>query len=498
MINPVMIIILTLAAGFIAPLVYHFVKRVYFLILSLIFAFNIMEILLIMPDIMNNPIVMNMSGIRFPWGITLVFTFTGTLILLTVNILALLYSIYLIRERGVYDNPQVVATVFPIIIAGVMTIVSSIDIFNIFVFIELVTIGVYILAGSKKLLRTDLSVIKFITGTTIGSLLMLLSIASIYSMTGTLNLIEINSMIIAGKFNLFYFSIAAFIFLFGMLFEMYIFPANIFVTDLYGHSDCLSDSVYSGIIQTGMLFVFIKLFILFTVTGIMSTILIILASLTIIISELSALSSSNIKRMLGFSSFSHSGMIVLLVVISKTEQGTGMMLNAAVVMLIIHALSKFIMFFALRALSDERGRVNAGFAARPFAVFTFTIGALTLSGIPPFPMFYIKFRILAELIRTGHLWIGIIILFATFIEILYLFRVIRKIFISRAEPSKPEHITTILPAAVILIITFYLTLNPSIINRGTVMQDFRSEMRTARDAAGPVQSGTVEGEQYND
>ncbi|MDY6787989.1 MAG: proton-conducting transporter membrane subunit, partial [candidate division WOR-3 bacterium] len=210
-------------------------------------------------------------------------------------------------------------------------------------------------------------------------------------------------------------------------------------------------------------------------------------------------SSSNIKRMLGFSSFSHSGMIVLLVVISKTELGTGMMLNAAVVMLIIHALSKFIMFFALRALSDDNGRINAGFASRPFAVFTFTIGALTLSGIPPFPMFYVKFRVLAELVRTGYLWVGIIILFATFIEILYLFKVIRKIFISKAEPSVPEHITAILPAAVILIIIFYLTLNPSIINRGTVMQDFRSEMQTARESAsGPGQSRTVEGEHYND
>ncbi len=477
MINPVITIILLLLLGFLSPLLYKHIKVYFKILLIIVLTFNILELIIIIPAVSSLPLQVYMGNIPAPFGIMLTFGLTGTIIALMVNFIALCIVFFKLNKNKDCDNEMVFYTVFPILVAALISLANTQDIFNIFVFLEIVTISVYILAGLKKYKKTDLSVIKFITGTSIGALLMLTGIAALYALTGSLNIIHIHSILTGyAYFNTYLFNIAVFIILTGLMVEAYMFPFNIFVTDIYAHTQTINGAIYSGLVQSIVVFVMIKLIKLFIINPMFLNIMIVIGVVTIIFSQFAAFSEKNIRRMLGFSSFAQSGLIITIVALSLKSGIQNELFSLAIMMIIIHAISKFTMFLAADKFINENGSIINTRKAGQFSFFSFIIATLTLVGIPPFPGFYIKFRILSELLRINYSWMAVIIVISAFLEIVYLLKTARKFFLKNSNESN-ESLLSIFPAMLPLLIIFLFSVNPAYLYKSSSKMDFTEETK---------------------
>ena len=479
MINPVITIILLMIMGFTAPLLYKRMSVIFKFILLIVIIFNIAEFIVIMPTVVQQPYNVNMGNIMPPFGIMLSFGLTGSVLALLVNFVAL--GILIFKMGGKHDSkhPAVFYTVFPVLTASLISLINTQDIFNMFVFIEIVTIAIYILAGIGENKNSEISVIRFITGTSIGSLLMLTGIAGIYSLTGTLNIPHIVSMINGyADFNLHMFNISALLFIAGMMFEAYMFPFNMFVIDIYRTSDESGDAIYSGMTQTAVLFITAKFIHLFISNPLFLNLIMILGIITIIAGQLSAFAESNKRRMLAFSSFSMSGLVMTLIAAGAKADMSNEMFTLALLMIIIHGICKFIMFLSISAFTDSEGKLANNARAGQFSLFAFVIALLTLSGIPPFPGFYVKFRIITELMRMNYTWIAVIIIISALIEIIYLLRTTREFTLVNTARSS-ESVFTMIPVVVTMILILLFTVNPENMYRASNKLDFMGETDNA-------------------
>lgn len=482
MINPLITVIMLLILGFTAPILYKRISLVFRILLLIVILFNIAEFIMIIPSVASAPYNVNMGSIMPPFGIMLSFGLIGSVLALLINFVAFGIIVFKLNPQHESPHPVVFYTVFPILTGALISLINTQDIFNMFVFVEIVTISVYVLAGIGDSKGSEISVMKFITGTSVGSLLMLTGIAGIYALTGSLNIPHIVSMINGyAQFNLHLFNVSALIFVAGMMFEAYIFPFNTFVIDIYRTSDETGGAVYSGIVQTAALFITVKFIYLFVSNPVFLNIIMIMGVITILLGQLSAFAESNKRRMLAFSSFSMSGLIMTLAAIGAKSGMSNELFSLAVFMIIIHSVCKFIMFLSIGAFTDSNGNIISRPAGGQFSMFAFVIALLTLSGMPPFPGFYIKFRILIELMRIDYAWVAVIIIIGALLEIIYLLKSAREFSLVNASESG-ESVFTMIPVIITMIIVLLFTVNPENMYRASSRIDFDNETSNAIEA----------------
>lgn len=442
MINPVTTIILLLISGIIVQLAYKHIGKYSVYAVKAVLLYNIIVYSFLIPYLSSEPMHAVLGGLKAPYGISLSFTYMSVIFSLAVNVIALLILLNILNS-GI-KSEKAFLTVFPIIVAGLVGIINTTDIFNLFVFMEIATVGMYVMAGTSER-DADLAVIKFITGTSIGSLLMLAGIALIYRATGTLNL----HMIAPHAQSL---QLPLALFLTGLMFELYIFPGNLFVIDLYSKLPPAFAAFFSGVAQTAMLYAFVRIFgFIFDSSGMKW--LMYLGIVTYVFGELSAAASKKPQRILAFSSFAFSGLVTALMM-----TGIDAVKDMLLMLILIHGIAKYIMFSSVQSVSDTDGHIVRGFAAVPFSVTAFIIAMLTLAGIPPFPGFLVKFPVLMALAQN-HVWLIAVILIMTLVEIYYLFMLSRKMYIVK-ESEGIESMPLIASLGLAVLVILLVIINP--------------------------------------
>ncbi len=182
------------------------------------------------------------------------------------------------------------------------------------------------------------------------------------------------------------------------------------------------------------------------------------AAFTIIAASVIALKQVNLKRLLAYSTIAQLSYVVLAVAILKPLAGTG-----AVLHLVAHAFGKITLFFAAGAIYTASGRTEIaqlkGIGRRmPWTMAAFTIGALSMIGVPPTGGFVSKWYILAGAFQAGNhaamatLMVSTVLNAAYFLPILYL------AWFARGESDGPAHGEAPLPVVLALMVTAGLTL----------------------------------------
>jgi NADH-quinone oxidoreductase subunit N len=170
----------------------------------------------------------------------------------------------------------------------------------------------------------------------------------------------------------------------------------------------------------------------------------IIAAITILYGNLCALPQRNLKRLLGYSSISHAGYLLLGVVAlagswgKSTDGGAAILYYLAGYLFTVMASFTVIALVA-RHLADEEVSSLAGLNQRsPLLAATMTIAMVSLAGLPPLAGFFGKFLLLKAVIAQGavsgnhaYYWLAFIALAGVVISIYYYFGVIRAIYWSR-------------------------------------------------------------------
>jgi len=428
MVNPVLLIVVPLGLSFAVPLFGLISKRIekYVPITALIF--NLFVSALLIPKVIQGPIIVFIGGFRPPFGINLVAGPVGILFSALIALVGLLVSIYAldyIREGAT----QLYHMLYLLLLTGATGVVLTGDIFNLFVFFEILCISSYALVAYLGNRAGIESAVKYLIQGAIGSSLMLIGIGLLYGLFGTLNMADIARNIDSVS------SISIFVplvlLITGLGVEAAIFPLNAWLPDAHSSAPSSVSAILSGIaIKVGLYAVVRVIFTIFGVSSILQF-LVFLGLVTLLIGEVSAFSQNNIKRLLAYSSIGQIGLIVFALGMGISHGVVGGLFQ-----LISHALSKALLFLAVGYMIYRSGSMDIskleGMGKRmPLTSLAFTIGAFSLVGLPPFIGFPSKFLIIRAALSKHELLYTVLVAFVllgTVIEGAYFFRVVQVLY----------------------------------------------------------------------
>ena len=462
MVNPVLLIAVPLGLSFAIPLLGLVSKRIekYVPIVALIF--NLVVSALLIPEVIKQPINVFIGGFQPPFCINLVAGPVGVLFSALIALVGLLVSIYAldyIREGA----KELYHVLYLLLLTGATGVVLTGDIFNLFVFFEILCISSYALVaylGDKAGIE---SAVKYLIQGAVGSSLMLIGVGLLYGLFGTLNMAHIASNIDSVS------SISIFVpmvlLITGLGVEAAIFPLNAWLPDAHSSAPSSISAILSGIaIKVGIYAVARVIFTIFGASSILQF-LVFLGLLTLLVGEVSAFSQNNIKRLLAYSSIGQIGLIVFAL---------GMGISYGVVgglfQLISHALSKALLFLAVGYMIYRTGSMDIssleGMGKRmPITSLAFTIGAFSLVGMPPFIGFPSKFLIIRAALFKEEIMFTVLVAFVllgTVIEGTYFFRVVQVLYfkgdhtnLQREEAPVPALIPIFILMVLIIVVGVY-------------------------------------------
>ncbi len=463
--SPVLLIAIPLLAAFLIPLLGMIWKELVRIIPGLVLAYMmILSASLLYYVLENGPIIEVLAGWRPPLGINLVFSpFTGFLatIMTFLGFIVWLYS-YRFKRNVEFEPSKKYFIFLMMLVAGSVGIVLTGDIFNQFVFIEIVGISAYALTAFYTGRNAAEASFKYLLMGSLSASALLIAIAIIYSQLGTLNMADIadNIHLMDPRFKV----IAMILFIVGIGIEAEIFPLNGWAPDAYTEAPGPIGAAFAGIVVKAGVYAMVRMvFTLFDVSGAVDFLLII-GLITLIIAETTALRQEQLKRMLAYSSIGQMGLVFVAFGIGTTEG-----IFAALFLMLNHAIIKPLLFFSgsylvFNSKDKKISEMNGLGKYMPMTAAFFALGSFAIVGLPPFAGFWSKLSILTAAANEGMLLIIALILMVSVVEIVYYFRVVNRIYffkfdkVTSVVPHKPR-INAVIAMAVlgilILVIGFY-------------------------------------------
>jgi multicomponent Na+:H+ antiporter subunit D len=352
-------------------------------ITAMIFSFLILATVFLQ----GQTVIMRFSGWSPPFGITWVVDRFNALMGLLVTGLASLVAIY--STSYVRERKSRFYTLLCLMTAGLLGVTLTGDVFNMYVFFEILSIACYGLVAFNLDREAIEGALKYIVLGPLASSFILLGIAMLYGLTGTLNMADIATRVqpdIA-------FSMAFGFLIGGFALKSAIVPFHFWLPDVHPVAPSpISAMLSSVVVGTGIYAVMRLVFTVFGFTG-MLWIFIAFGLVTMVLGGIIAVVQTNIKRMIAYSTVSQSGYIFLAVGL-----GTNLGIAAAIFHLVNNILVKSLLFLATGIIIWHTGTKDmnqlGGLGKRlPMVMICFGIGALSIIGLPPFNGFASKWMI---------------------------------------------------------------------------------------------------------
>ena len=275
-------------------------------------------------------------------------------------------------------------------LAGAFGLIMTRDLFNTFVFLEVVSIATYALAATGDESRGLEAGFKYMFLGAVASAFILIGIAMLYRLTGTLSIDGIAEALArrgAGAMPTLGVGVVLLFLFAGFLVELKVFPLNGPAIDLY---DGVSPAVMALTVGTALnasVYAFWKLMpILHTID--LTLVLMTVGGATFVLANLFALRQARIRRMLGYSTSAQLGLIVMLMPLAFSGEIPA---TAVGLLLVNHTLAKAGLLWFAGAVGAQRLEEWKGVLAHsPAARLTLAALVLAIVGMPPFPGFWGK------------------------------------------------------------------------------------------------------------
>jgi proton-translocating NADH-quinone oxidoreductase chain N len=463
-----LLIALPFLAAFLIPLVGLVSKRLASYIPALVMLISLGISLSLLGQVMNAPIVVSIGGWTAPLAINLVVSPLGlglAILISLVGFLVCVYGVGYIQEEPKEKYHMLMLT----LLTGATGMVLTGDIFNLFVFFEILSLSSYALTGYNRDRGGTEAAIKYLIQGSIGSAFILIGIAFLYGMFGTLNMADIASQVSGADPTLLFVSLSLLIVGFGV--EAAIFPLNAWLPDAHSSAPSSVSAVLSGIaIETGAYAVARVVYTVFDSQGIM-LVLAVLGVITLLLGEMSAFRQrDDIKRLLAYSSVGQMGLIMLAFGI-----GSDAGVFAGLFQLLSHTLAKALLFLATGYLIYRVGSKQISYLAglgrkMPLTGAMIAVATLSLVGVPPFAGFMSKLSIVrAALAQHSATYAGLVvlILLATVIEVGYFMKLLQIMFFNQAvgdEPVKELPLSALIPITILAALIIAIGVYPQMIS----------------------------------
>jgi NADH-quinone oxidoreductase subunit N len=325
-------------------------------------------------------------------------------------------------------------------LAGMLFAASSNDFAMLFVSIELITITFYVLVSFQRGRLVSLEAgVKYLILGALSSAFLVFGIALIWGTTGKFNfndLAQVSGQFLDNKI----FLLGVLFVLVGLGFKIAAFPFQIWAPDVYQGAPTPTTAFLAvGSKAAGFVLLLRVLFVAVPdVTKHWANLLIIISGITILYGNLCALPQRNLKRLMGYSSISHAGYLLLgVAALSASGQSALLYYLAGYLFTVIAAFT--VIALVMRHLNDEDISALAGLSQRsPLLAATMTLAMMSLAGIPPLAGFFGKFLLLKSVIEAGqathnhgYYCLAFMALVGVVISLYYYFGVVRAIYWSK-------------------------------------------------------------------
>ena len=359
------------------------------------------------------------------------------LVLVVIATVALITAVYS-RKRVAAETPDRIPlyyTLYLLLVTGLLGMTVTGDAFNLYVLLEVTSLATYALIamGSR---RAVLACFNYIIMGTIGASLYLLGVGYLYIKTGSLNMADIQQLLVSEDLYSSRSILIAFILIMlGVWIKMAFFPLHGWLPNAYAFAPSTTSCLIAPLMTKVTVYVMIRMML--TVFGPdyvfkylqWSEVVVWLAVLAIVAGSIMALAQADLPKMLSYLVIAEVGYMVGGVWLA-TEAG----LVGAFYHIISDAFMTLCLFLAAGAIIARTGdhRISSIFQdlprKMPLTFFGFIVGAFSMIGVPPTCGFFSKWYLISAGIEAGHWAYVTALLFSSLINAILFFRIIEIAF----------------------------------------------------------------------
>ena len=408
---------------------------------------------LVKPVMINGEIIAYWMGGRVPaggyaLGIALEVDALSRFFGLRVATAVLVSCIYSIQYMSHDHNVREYYTLFLMLSGGVMGLVLSGDIFNMFIMVEILTFAAVALTAFRNTAKGALeAAFKYLVVGSMGSTCILVGTIMLYAQVHTLNFAQLSALIPGNLNNATKLSFALLFIGFGT--KAFIVPFHPLAADAHGAAPASISVLISGVLTKSGIYGIIRLcYFLFQSMGLgtVQFMLVFFGCMSMFICVTMALAQHDFKRLLAFHSISQIGYVLTAVGLC-----TALGISAGLYHAMNHTLFKGLLFLAAGAVLHQTGTTDldrlGGLSRKmPWTTVLFLIGAFSISGIPPFNGFASKWMIYqatyekaVESGNIGFLLVTIIALITSVLTLASFVKVSQSVFFGQL-PKEYENV----------------------------------------------------------
>jgi len=338
---------------------------------------------------------------------------------------------------------------------GMMVMAGAIDLISAFVGLETMAVSFYVLAGYiKPNPRSNEAAVKYFLLGAFSLAILLYGMSLLYGLSGSTHLGAMAAAFGAQRDARLL--LAMILVVAGLGFKIAAAPFHMWAPDVYEGAPTPVTAFLSVGSKAASFAMLLRIFFqgLPLQLADWSLLFAALAFVTMTAGNVAALTQSNIKRMLAYSSIAQAG-YVLIGVVAGTERGV----SAALFYLAVYALMQlgaFAVVVLLRrtdAIGDELKDLSGLYGRQPFAAFAMLLFLLSLGGIPPTAGFMGKFRLFGAAIESGHVWLAVAGVLNSVVSLYYYLRIVMFMY-QRTETAGSEPVLSPLLATTLAIAAF--------------------------------------------
>jgi NADH-quinone oxidoreductase subunit N len=339
---------------------------------------------------------------------------------------------------------------------GMMIMAGGIDLITSFIGLETMAVSFYILAGFiKPNQRSNEAAVKYFLLGAFSLGILLYGMSLLYGLSGSTNM-RVMATVFAGQERNLLLVLAVILVVAGMAFKIAAVPFHMWAPDVYEGAPTPITAFLSVGSKAASFAMLLRIFTIAvpSMNADWRLLFEVLAIVTMTVGNLAALTQTNIKRMLAYSSIAHAG-YVLIGVVAYTPRGIAAML----IYLLIYAfmqLGAFAVVIMMRRrdmIGDELKDLSGLHLRHPFAAFAMLLFMLSLGGIPPTAGFMGKFWLFSAAIEAGYVWLAVIGVLNSAISLYYYIRIVVFMYVKKettgSEPTASPALAFTLAVAVI-------------------------------------------------
>jgi NADH-quinone oxidoreductase subunit N len=409
------------------------------------------------------------SGTGFNGMVTLdgFSTFTSALILIS-GLLGIALAYGYIKRMGIERGEYYALMLFSI--TGMLLMTQASDLIIVFLALELLSIPLYVLAAfARPNLQSEEAGMKYFLLGAFATGFIVYGTALVFGATGTTSLSGIvasTSSPSTGSGGPLILTIGAALLLIGFGFKIAAVPFHMWTPDVYqGSPSAVTAFMSSGAKIAGfaaLLRVFALAFPNLSVG--LTDVLWVLSALTMIVGNFSAISQTNIKRMLAYSSIAHAGYILMAFVPFGNKDIVATSVAAGLFYLFAYVLTNFGAWSVVIALEKSEGKGleisdYMGLAKKyPALAAAMAVFMLSFIGFPPTLGMVGKFYLFSSAIKGGFTGLAVIGVLTSLVSAYYYLRVVVNMYMREGDPTAERepwlNITTAVTAVATVVLSF--------------------------------------------